>query len=128
VEFDNVLVVENLLTKLLKAAHATHLRFYRDKELHVTAELSQAAKHNDHQLYVVSKMLDATYNEQETFHELLAAWRGFPVAWRGLPVGEANWEPYSIIAMDVPEMAEKFMESHDDKNMVYEKQSRLEFS
>jgi hypothetical protein len=76
----------------------------------------------------VSKMLDATYNEQETFHELLAAWRGFPVAWRGLPVGEANWEPYSIIAMDVPEMAEKFMESHDDKNMVYEKQSRLEFS
>jgi hypothetical protein len=36
-------------------------------ELHVTAELAQAAEHNDHELYVVSKILDARYNEQEIF-------------------------------------------------------------
>jgi hypothetical protein len=42
-----VFVVENLLTKELKAAHATRLRFYKDKELNVTAELAQAAEHND---------------------------------------------------------------------------------
>jgi hypothetical protein len=52
-ESDYVFVVENLLTKELKAAHATRLRFYKDKELNVTAELAQAAEHNDHQLYVV---------------------------------------------------------------------------
>jgi hypothetical protein len=63
----------------LKAAHATRLRFYKDKDLNVTAELAQAAEHNDHLLYVVSKILDARYNEQEMFHELLVAWRGFPV-------------------------------------------------
>jgi hypothetical protein len=57
VESDYVLVVENLLTKELKAAHATRLRFYKDKELNVTAELAQAAEHNDHQLNVVSKIL-----------------------------------------------------------------------
>jgi hypothetical protein len=50
-----------------------------NKELNVTAELAQAAEHNDHQLYVVSMILDARYNEQEIFHELLVAWRGFPV-------------------------------------------------
>jgi hypothetical protein len=77
VESDYVFVVENLLTKELKAAHATRLRFYKDKELNVTAELAQAAGNNDHQLYVVSKILDARYNEQEMFHELLVAWRGF---------------------------------------------------
>jgi hypothetical protein len=77
VESDYVFVVENLLTEELKAAHATRLRFYKD--LNVTAELAQAAEHNDHQLYVVSKILDARYNEQEMFHELLVAWRGFPV-------------------------------------------------
>jgi hypothetical protein len=60
-----VFVVENLLTKKLKAAHATRLTFYKDKELNVTAELAQAAEHNDHQLHVVSKILDARYNEQE---------------------------------------------------------------
>jgi hypothetical protein len=53
------------------------LRFYKDKELNVTAELAQAAEHNNHQLYVVSKIHDSRYNEQELFHELLFAWRGF---------------------------------------------------
>jgi hypothetical protein len=79
VESDYVFVVENLLTKEPKPAHATRLRFYKVKELNVTVELAQAAEHNDHQLYVVSKILDAHYNEQEMFHELLVAWRGFPV-------------------------------------------------
>jgi hypothetical protein len=60
VESDYVFVVENLLTKKLKAAHATRLRFYKDKELSCTAELAQAAEHNDNQIYVVSKILDAT--------------------------------------------------------------------
>jgi hypothetical protein len=74
-ESDYVFVVENLLTKEHKAAHATRLRFYKDKELNVTAELAQAAEYSDRQLYVVSKILDARYNEQEMFHELLVAWR-----------------------------------------------------
>jgi hypothetical protein len=51
----------------------TRLRFYKDKDLNVTAELVQAAGHNDHQLYVVSKKIDARYNEQEMFYELLVA-------------------------------------------------------
>jgi hypothetical protein len=40
VESDYVFVVENLLTKELKAAHATRLRFYKDNELNVSAELA----------------------------------------------------------------------------------------
>jgi hypothetical protein len=55
VESDYVFVVENLLAKELKAAHATRLRFYRDKELNITMELAHTADHNDNQLYVVSK-------------------------------------------------------------------------
>jgi hypothetical protein len=105
VESDYVFIVENLLTNELKAAHATRLRLYKDKELNVTAELAQAAEHNDHQLYVVSKIFDACNNEQKMFHDLV-------VAWRGIPVGEATWEPYSVLAVDVSEMVTKFMESH----------------
>jgi hypothetical protein len=111
VESDYVFVVENLLTNELKAAHATRLRLYQDKDLHVTAELAQAAEHNNHELYVVSKILDTRYNEQEMFHELL-------VTWRGSSVGEATWEPYSVMAVDVPEMVAKFMECQDDTDMV----------
>jgi hypothetical protein len=50
VEFYYVFVEENLLTKELKEAHATHLRFYQHKELNVTAKLAQTAEHNDHEL------------------------------------------------------------------------------
>jgi hypothetical protein len=85
--------------------------FYKNEELNVTAELAQAAEHNDHQLYVVSKILEARYNEQEMFHELLVAWRGFPV-------GEDTWEPYSVMDVDLPDMVAKFMESHEDRNTV----------
>jgi hypothetical protein len=52
-EPDHVFVDESLLTKELNAAHATRLRFYQDTRLNVTTELSQAAEHNDRELYVV---------------------------------------------------------------------------
>jgi hypothetical protein len=116
VESNYVFVAENLLTKELKAAHATRLRFYKDKELNVTAELARAAEHNGHQLNAVSKILYARYNEQEMFHELLVAWRGFPV-------GESTWKPYSVMAVDVSDMMAKFMESHEDIDAVREMRS-----
>jgi hypothetical protein len=121
VESGYVFVVENLLTKELKAAHATRLRFYKDRELNVTAELAQAAEHNDHQLYVALKILDARYNVKEMFHELLVAWRSFPV-------GDATWEPFSVMAVDVPDMVAKFMESHEDIDVVREMRSLWELS
>jgi hypothetical protein len=110
---DHVFLVKNLLTKELKAAHVTRLRFYQDKELNVTAELAQAAEHNYHELYFLSKILDTRYNGQDMFYELLVAWRGFPA-------GEATWTPYLVMAVDVPETVAKFMESQCDTDMVRE--------
>jgi hypothetical protein len=55
------------------------LRFYQVKELNVTAELAQTTEHNDHQLYVVSKILGARYTEQDMFHESLVECRHFSV-------------------------------------------------
>jgi hypothetical protein len=59
----------------------------------------------------VSKILDARYNEQDIFHELLVAWRDFPV-------GEATWKLDSVMAVDVPDMVTEFMESHKDIDTV----------
>jgi hypothetical protein len=64
----------------------------------------------------LSKILDARNNEQEMFHELL-------VAWRGITVGEATWEPYPVMPVDVPDMVAKFIESHEDIDAVREMQS-----
>jgi hypothetical protein len=59
----------------------------------------------------VSKILDVGYNDQEMIYELLVAWRGFFT-------GEATWEPYSVMAVDVPEMVAKVMESHGETGIV----------
>jgi hypothetical protein len=45
------------------------------------------------------------------------------VALHRFPVGETTWQPYSVIAEDVPKMVTKFMESHDDTDMVRKMQS-----
>jgi hypothetical protein len=69
----------------------------------------------------VSKILDARYNEQEMFYEFMVAWRGFPVR-------EATWEPYSVMAVDVPDMVTKFMEYHEDIDTVRTMRYLWEFS
>jgi hypothetical protein len=111
VESGYVFVVENLLTEELKAAHAARFGFNKDKQLNVTTELAQDAKHNEHQLYVMSKILDARLNEQDMFHGLLVGWRGFPI-------GEATCKSYSAMAVNALEMVLKFMNSHDDTDTV----------
>jgi hypothetical protein len=67
VKSDYVFVVEKLLTKELRAAHVMRLLYYQDKELNVTPELSQAAKHNEHELYFVSKILGACYSMNKRY-------------------------------------------------------------
>jgi hypothetical protein len=49
-------------------------------------------------------------------HELLVGWRGFFV-------GEATWEPYSVVAVDAPDTVAKFMESHEDIDTVHKMRS-----
>jgi hypothetical protein len=51
----------------------------------------------------------------------------FPVAWRDFLVGEATWEPYSVMAVNVSEM-KKFVGYHDDQNMVSKMRYIWEFS
>jgi hypothetical protein len=111
VESELVFLLENITTKDVKAAHATRMRFYQDKSLNVTEELEQAAEHNDHQLFVVSKLLDLRYNDEDVTYEVLFAWRGFQLS-------DAGWERYDVMAIEVPEMMRKFLNKHSDKELV----------
>jgi hypothetical protein len=69
----------------------------------------------------VAKILDARYNEQEIFHELLVTWNGFLV-------GEASCEPYSVLAVNITEIVAKFMEHQNETIMVRKRQCLSEFS
>jgi hypothetical protein len=58
----------------------------------ISTAFSSLATHN-----IDQKILGARYNEKDMFHKLLVAWRGFPL-------GDATWEAYSVMAVNVPEM------------------------
>jgi hypothetical protein len=103
-----------MTAKDVKAAKATRMRFYKDKTLNVTEELERAAEHNDHQLYVVSKILKLCYNDEEMRHEELISWRGL----------DTEWEPCGVMAADVQEMMRKFLDSCKDKKLVDQVHSR----
>jgi hypothetical protein len=45
-----------------------------------------------------------------------------------VPVEVATWEPYSVMAVDIPVMVTKFMESHEYIDAVREMRSLWEFS
>jgi hypothetical protein len=110
VESELVYVVENLTTKDVKAVHANFMRFYKEKSLNVTEELERAAEHNEHRRFVVSKLLGLRCNDEEIRHEVQVVWRGFPVA-------DADWQPYDVMGVDVPEMMSKFLDVHNDKEI-----------
>jgi Chromo (CHRromatin Organisation MOdifier) domain len=59
----------------------------------------------------VSKILDERYNEQEMLHELLVAWRDFPV-------GEATWEPLISYGCECSEHGGEVHEFHEDIDTV----------
>jgi hypothetical protein len=74
VESELLYVVENLITKDVKAVHARFMQIYKEKSLSVTKEREQATQHNDeHQLLVVSKILDLRHNDEKMRHEVQVA-------------------------------------------------------
>jgi hypothetical protein len=119
-ESDYVFVVEILPTKDLKAAHATRLKFCNDKELNVPADLIRLPSTT-----IISSKSCRRFSTRATMNKRCLMTL---VAWCGLPVEKATWEPYSVMAVDVPEMAAEFMESHEDIDMVREMRSLGEFS
>jgi hypothetical protein len=95
VEPDYVFVVDNMLKKEFKAAHVTRLRFKYIRISNSTS-LQRWPRTSSITSTNVRRVEDTwrAYNEQDMFNELFVAWRGFPV-------GEATWELYSAMAVDV---------------------------
>ncbi len=86
--------IQNLITGLVKEAHASRLKFYTDKDLKVSADLLAHVAHND-QGYEVEAFGDARWNEVKQVYEIA-------VKWRGLDDVETSWEPAQNLFEDLP--------------------------
>ena len=77
--------IRNLITAGVRNAHASRLRFHRDKDLYVTDDFLSHVAHNS-EGFEVEEILDARYAEKERGFEVLIKWLGLqPVenSWLG---------------------------------------------
>ncbi len=89
-----VFEIQNSITGLLKEAHASHLKFYADKDLEVSVDLLAHVAQND-QGYEVEAFSDARWSEVKKVYEIT-------VKWRELDDAEKSWEPAQNLSEDLP--------------------------
>jgi hypothetical protein len=98
-----VFEIQNLITGLVKEAHASRLKFYADRDLEVSADLLPHVAHNG-QGYEVEEFGDARWNEVKQVYEIA-------VKWRGLDDVETSWEPAQNLFEDLPGPLTKYLKT-----------------
>ena len=98
-----VYTVKNLITQDERVAHATRLKFYADKDLHVTSDFLAQVAHNS-EGFEVETLEDVRYVSATQSYEIL-------VKWRGLQAVENSWEPASVLFEDVTVIFKRFCRS-----------------
>ncbi|RQM21456.1 hypothetical protein B5M09_009761 [Aphanomyces astaci] len=67
--------VKNLITGDEREAHASRLKFYADKSLHVSEDFKKHVTHNS-EGYEVEAIVDTRYMAAKKADEVLIKWRG----------------------------------------------------
>ncbi|KAF1314579.1 hypothetical protein FI667_g16581, partial [Globisporangium splendens] len=98
-------VIEHLLTGAKYDVHGSRLKYYREGDLNVSAELREHVAIQGIVLEVRA-IVDHRLNRSSNEWELC-------VAWRGLQDAENSWEPLESIFRDVPALVAKYVEERD---------------
>jgi hypothetical protein len=88
-------------------AHVTRLKFYHDRSLLVTEELTQYASSNIR--FIVHELLDVRFENDQ--------WQVW-VSWAGFSADENTWEPVQQLLEDVPSLVQEFVRSRIDDHDV----------
>ncbi|KAH9100833.1 hypothetical protein Ae201684P_007025 [Aphanomyces euteiches] len=86
--------IQNLITGIVREAHASRLKFYADESLNVDEELLSHVAHNADG-HVVDHLVDCRFNPKTAAFEVL-------VSWRGLQEIENSWKPATKLLEDIP--------------------------
>jgi len=105
-----VFIVEDIITKVTKVAHADRLRLYDDKLLDLSDEIKYQFSY-DNGSYEVEELKQLRFSP--TTHDL-----EFLVKWRGFSDMENSWEPCITLWNDVPVMVERFAKDHKDDPLI----------
>ena len=60
---------------------------------------------------VVAKLLDLRFNDITKSYEVLTKWKGFDHE-------DPGWEPFSVLAEDIPDMLDRFLSALPDQALV----------
>ncbi|KAF0713697.1 Aste57867_4246 [Aphanomyces stellatus] len=96
--------IQNLVSGVVRDAHASRLKFYADESLDVDEELLRHVAHNADD-YVVDQFLECRFNPKTTSYEVL-------VSWRGLQDIENSWEPARNLLEDIPVAFKRYVQDN----------------
>ncbi|ETV91955.1 hypothetical protein H310_13604 [Aphanomyces invadans] len=99
-----VFEIQNLITRIVREAHASRQKFYADESLNVDEELLRHVTHNADG-HVVDQLVDCRYNPRTSAFKVL-------VRWRGLQDVENSWEPATNLLEDVPAVVKRYVREH----------------
>ncbi|KAH9078233.1 hypothetical protein Ae201684P_019324 [Aphanomyces euteiches] len=102
--------IPNLITGIVREAHASRLKFYTDESLNVDEELLSHVAHNADG-HVIDHLVDCRFNPKTAAFEVL-------VSWRGLQEIENSWEPATNLLEDIPVVLKRYVQEHGDKEVV----------
>jgi len=98
---DQVVEVEDLSTRHRHTLHSTRVKFYADKNLHLTTDITDHAQHVANAEWDVKAITNIRKTRTGEF-ELLVNWLGFEDV-------EATYEPLNSMHESVPEMVRNFL-------------------
>ncbi|KAH9150893.1 hypothetical protein AeRB84_006365, partial [Aphanomyces euteiches] len=102
--------IQNLITGIMREAHASRLKLYADESLNVDEELLSHVAHNADG-HVIDHLVDCRFNPKIAAFEVL-------VSWSGLQEIENSWEPATNLLEDIPVVLKRYVQEHGDKEVV----------
>jgi Chromo (CHRromatin Organisation MOdifier) domain len=114
---DHVYEVDGIESWHATDVHSSHLRFYHDASLDVTAALVDQIAHNDLG-YDVRAITDIRFDAESKEYQILLSWLGFDR-------DDDSWEPLAVLLEDVPDKVHAFFRHSEKKNVIAEARTSL---
>lgn len=108
-ESEVIFECQDLINGKIQSVHSNRIKFYANSELNVCEDLLKSIQNNESHYEVVTKIHDLRYNRSSREWKVSVSWRGFD---------ENDWETFSTMIEDIPEMLGKILSVFPDQGKV----------
>jgi Chromo (CHRromatin Organisation MOdifier) domain len=102
--------IEDLITKKIERIHASHLKFFSERDLEITEEMRNQIAHNE-DTFEINEIQDIRYKKDYDQYQLFINWKGFSEE-------ENTWEFLEDLWEMSREYIKRYLEHRDMKSAI----------